>query len=179
MFDNGCWLLWKHISMYQRQSINILRNFMREHPKTQHWTGARTQRRLGRLSKNKGMATRSQLMTVLSWPLWRAGEEGFCPFFVSLSSPVHCLSLSFALDVQSVFFLLLILALNDVWHRSDEISVFLLLNKEFPTCIRLHIHLWTLPSKLSYYATSMSLKAETEQLWSVWARAKLLNAAPE
>ena len=123
--------------------------------------------KIGRLSENKGMATRSQQMTVLSWPLWRAGEEGFCPFFVSLSSPVHCLSLSFALDVHSVFFLLLILALNDVWHRSDEISVFLLLNKEFPTCIRLHIHLGTLPSKFNYYATSMSLKATLECIFNL------------
>ena len=25
------WLPWKHISMYSRQNINILRNFLREH----------------------------------------------------------------------------------------------------------------------------------------------------
>ena len=32
-------------------------------------------------------------------------------------------------------------------------------NKEFPTCMRLNIHLWTLPSNSSYNAISMSLKA--------------------
>ena len=29
--DDGCWLLWKHISMFSRENNNILRNFLREH----------------------------------------------------------------------------------------------------------------------------------------------------
>ena len=31
LIPHGSWLPWKHISMYSRQNINILRDFFREH----------------------------------------------------------------------------------------------------------------------------------------------------